>query len=97
MNEALSGSLPTPAIRPYLLTLPARSRAALKSQQPRCLWLTGLSGAGKSTLANALELHLHQFGLHTMATICAADFAGIWAWPRPAAGKTSGAPPKCRS
>lgn len=65
MNEARSVSLPPPAISPYALALPAQARAVLKSQQPRCLWLTGLSGAGKSTLANALELHLHQFGLHT--------------------------------
>ncbi len=64
MSEALSVS-PPPAIRPYALSLPAEARAAQKVQRPRCLWLTGLSGAGKSTLANALELHLHQFGLHT--------------------------------
>ncbi|WP_409315592.1 adenylyl-sulfate kinase [Pseudomonas sp. KCJK9016] len=64
MSEALS-VLPPPAIRPYALALPARVRAAQKAQHPRCLWLTGLSGAGKSTLANALELYLHQFGLHT--------------------------------
>ncbi|MCW1243735.1 adenylyl-sulfate kinase [Pseudomonas sp. SAICEU22] len=40
-------------------------RAAIKIQQPRCIWLTGLSGAGKSTLANDLEVELHQQGLHT--------------------------------
>lgn len=40
-------------------------RAALKSQQPRCLWLTGLSGSGKSTLANALEVALAAKGHHT--------------------------------
>lgn len=63
MNKALSVS--APRIRPYTLSLSSRDRAALKSQRPRCLWLTGLSGAGKSTLANALELQLNQLGLHT--------------------------------
>jgi adenylylsulfate kinase len=64
MNEALSIST-TPRIKPYALSLSSRDRAALKSQRPRCLWLTGLSGAGKSTLANALELQLNQLALHT--------------------------------
>lgn len=41
------------------------ARAAIKRQQPLCVWLTGLSGAGKSTLANALEVRLHEQGLHT--------------------------------
>jgi len=54
-----------PAIRPYGLALSNAARAALKSQRPRCLWLTGLSGAGKSTLANALEVQLNQSGFHT--------------------------------
>jgi adenylylsulfate kinase len=63
MNESLSMS--AQRIRPYNLSLPSAARAALKSQRPRCLWLTGLSGAGKSTLANALELQLNQLGLHT--------------------------------
>ncbi|MBA3980990.1 MAG: adenylyl-sulfate kinase [Alcanivorax sp.] len=40
-------------------------RAALKSQRPCCLWLTGLSGSGKSTLANALEVALAAEGRHT--------------------------------
>ncbi|WP_095192170.1 adenylyl-sulfate kinase [Pseudomonas sp. Irchel 3A7] len=63
MNEVLP--IPDPGIRPYALSLSSAERAALKSQRPRCLWLTGLSGAGKSTLANALELQLNQRGLHT--------------------------------
>jgi adenylylsulfate kinase len=63
MNEAVS--LSRHSIRPYPLLLSSEDRAALKSQTPRCLWLTGLSGAGKSTLANALELQLNQQGLHT--------------------------------
>lgn len=63
MNEV--GSVSSPRIRPYALSLSSADRAALKSQRPRCLWLTGLSGAGKSTLANALEQQLHQLALHT--------------------------------
>ncbi|WP_322615578.1 adenylyl-sulfate kinase [Pseudomonas sp. BIC9C] len=63
MNEVVS--LSRHSIRPYPLLLSSEDRAALKSQAPRCLWLTGLSGAGKSTLANALELQLNQQGLHT--------------------------------
>ena len=43
----------------------AVSRAALKSQQPRCIWLTGLSGSGKSTIANLVEQRLHAAGRHT--------------------------------
>ncbi|MBV4478124.1 adenylyl-sulfate kinase [Pseudomonas sp. B2M1-30] len=65
MNEALCLTTNASAIRPYELALSNQARAALKKQRPRCVWLTGLSGAGKSTLANALELHLHQYGLHT--------------------------------
>lgn len=41
------------------------ARAAALSQQPRCLWFTGLSGAGKSTLANLLEKRLAAEGRHT--------------------------------
>lgn len=63
MNEAVA--MPISGIRPYQLSLSSSDRAALKSQRPRCLWLTGLSGAGKSTLANSLELQLNQLGLHT--------------------------------
>ncbi len=46
-------------------TVSPQARAAIKFQQPLCIWLTGLSGAGKSTLANALEVRLHEQGLHT--------------------------------
>jgi adenylylsulfate kinase len=53
------------AVRPVGLSLSAAARAALKHQQPCCLWLTGLSGSGKSTLANALEVHLNEQGRHT--------------------------------
>jgi bifunctional enzyme CysN/CysC len=41
------------------------ARAALKGQQPRIVWFTGLSGAGKSTIANLVERRLHQLGRHT--------------------------------
>ena len=40
-------------------------RAAIKHQQPRCLWFTGLSGAGKSTIANLVEKKLLALGKHT--------------------------------
>ncbi len=40
-------------------------RAALKQQQPCCVWFTGLSGSGKSAIANALERRLHAEGRHT--------------------------------
>lgn len=46
------------------VTLDKASRAAAKSQRPRCLWFTGLSGSGKSTLANLLEKRLHSLGRH---------------------------------
>lgn len=52
-------------ISPFALSVSVAARAALKHQQPCCLWLTGLSGAGKSTLANALELQLNEQGYHT--------------------------------
>ncbi|WP_295408014.1 sulfate adenylyltransferase subunit CysN [uncultured Thiocystis sp.] len=41
------------------------AHAALKHQQPRLLWFTGLSGAGKSTIANLVEKKLHALGRHT--------------------------------
>jgi bifunctional enzyme CysN/CysC len=40
-------------------------RAALKQQQPCCVWFTGLSGSGKSSIANGLERRLHAEGRHT--------------------------------
>ncbi|HQV56495.1 MAG TPA: adenylyl-sulfate kinase, partial [Ilumatobacteraceae bacterium] len=41
------------------------AHAALKGQQPRVVWFTGLSGSGKSTIANALEQRLHDLGRHS--------------------------------
>ncbi|HST44430.1 MAG TPA: adenylyl-sulfate kinase, partial [Luteimonas sp.] len=41
------------------------ARAAIKGQQPRCVWFTGLSGAGKSTIANLVERGLLARGCHT--------------------------------
>ena len=40
-------------------------RAAIKHQQPCCVWFTGLSGSGKSAIANRLEQRLHAAGRHT--------------------------------
>ena len=40
-------------------------RAAIKGQQPRCLWFTGLSGSGKSTIANLADKRLVASGHHT--------------------------------
>ena len=41
------------------------TRAALKGQRARCLWLTGLPASGKTTLANLLERRLVAEGRHT--------------------------------
>ncbi|PKN12512.1 MAG: adenylyl-sulfate kinase [Deltaproteobacteria bacterium HGW-Deltaproteobacteria-4] len=41
------------------------ARAAIKHQQPSCIWFTGLSGSGKSTIANLLEKCLLSEGRHT--------------------------------
>ncbi|RQO59009.1 adenylyl-sulfate kinase [Pseudomonas sp. KBW05] len=62
-NSSLSCSVAD--VRPFALSLTVAARAALKHQQPCCLWLTGLSGSGKSTLANALEVQLNEQGRHT--------------------------------
>jgi adenylylsulfate kinase len=62
-NSSLSCSVVD--VRPFALSLTVAARAALKHQQPCCLWLTGLSGSGKSTLANALEVQLNEQGRHT--------------------------------
>lgn len=40
------------------LDVDKESRATIKNQTPRIIWLTGLSGSGKSTIANLLEKKL---------------------------------------
>ncbi len=47
------------------ISLNKQSRCALKGQQAKVLWFTGLSGAGKSTIANLVEQKLHAMGKHT--------------------------------
>ncbi|MDF2900823.1 MAG: sulfate adenylate transferase, subunit 1/adenylylsulfate kinase cysN/C [Phenylobacterium sp.] len=47
------------------LDVDKNSRAALKGQRGRVVWLTGLSGSGKSTIANLVEKRLHADGRHT--------------------------------
>jgi bifunctional enzyme CysN/CysC len=47
------------------LDVTREARAALKGQQPRLLWFTGLSGAGKSTIANLVEKKLLARGRHS--------------------------------
>ena len=47
------------------LEVSAPARAALKHQQPCCIWFTGLSGSGKSSIANRLEQRLYSAGRHT--------------------------------
>lgn len=47
------------------LQVTRESRANIKKQRPRVIWLTGLSGSGKSTIANAIETRLHARGNHT--------------------------------
>ena len=39
-------------------------RAAMKGQEPRIVWFTGLSGSGKSSVANLLEKRLTAEGKH---------------------------------
>lgn len=50
---------------PHVLPVTQVGRAAIKHQQPACVWLTGLSGSGKSTIAGLLELQLLGQGRHT--------------------------------
>jgi bifunctional enzyme CysN/CysC len=50
---------------PHSFTVDREARAALKSQRPRVVWLTGLPSAGKSTIADALEASLLHLGVHT--------------------------------
>ena len=41
-----------------VLDVDKQSRASIKQQTPRIIWLTGLSGSGKSTIANLIEKKL---------------------------------------
>ncbi len=47
------------------LDVDKQSRAAIKQQAPRIIWLTGLSGSGKSTIANMVEKKLLAAGKHS--------------------------------
>ncbi|MBM87651.1 MAG: adenylyl-sulfate kinase [Gammaproteobacteria bacterium] len=47
------------------LDVDKQSRAAIKQQSPRIIWLTGLSGSGKSTIANLIEKKLIAKGRHS--------------------------------
>jgi len=40
-------------------------RQRIKKHSSFLIWFTGFSGSGKSTLANAVELRLHELGVHT--------------------------------
>jgi bifunctional enzyme CysN/CysC len=56
---------PASNLFPQNFDITRKDREALKAQQGKVIWFTGLSGSGKSTLANALEYALHQAGKHT--------------------------------
>lgn len=47
------------------LDVDKQSRATIKNQVPRIIWLTGLSGSGKSTIANLLEKKLLSESQHS--------------------------------
>ena len=47
------------------LDVDRQSRASIKQQTPRIIWLTGLSGAGKSTIANLIEKKLIAKARHS--------------------------------
>ena len=55
----------SPNLHEQQLTVTPERRAALKGQEPRLLWYTGLSGAGKSTIANLVEARLLARGRHS--------------------------------
>lgn len=47
------------------LSIKRTDRERLHGHRGKVIWFTGLSGSGKSTLANALEVELHNQGIHT--------------------------------
>lgn len=47
------------------LSIKRADRERLHGHRGRVIWFTGLSASGKSTLANALEVELHNQGIHT--------------------------------
>jgi bifunctional enzyme CysN/CysC len=70
-NETVGAGLLNYALRrsnnihAQVLDVTREARAAIKGQQARLLWFTGLSGAGKSTIANLVEGKLHALGRHS--------------------------------
>ena len=47
------------------LDISREAHSAMKNQEPKVLWFTGLSGSGKSTIANMVEKKLHRMNRHT--------------------------------
>lgn len=45
--------------------LSKKDRQSIKNHSSFLIWFTGLSGSGKSTLSNAVEIRLHEMGIHT--------------------------------
>lgn len=45
--------------------LSKKDRQKIKNHDSFLIWFTGLSGSGKSTLANAVDVKLHEMGVHT--------------------------------
>ncbi|HZX26725.1 MAG TPA: sulfate adenylyltransferase subunit CysN [Telluria sp.] len=52
-------------VHQQMLSISRSDRERLNGHAGRVIWFTGLSGSGKSTLANALEVALHERGIHT--------------------------------
>ena len=100
-NETVGAGMIRFALRRAVNTSLASARrdqsrpAAMKHQQARCLWFTGLSGSGKSTIANLLEKRLHVGPASTLifwtATTFATGSTGTWDSPKPTAWRTFGA------
>ena len=55
----------TPDLHYQALSVTRPLREQLNGHTGKVIWFTGLSGSGKSTLANALEVELHNRGMHT--------------------------------